>query len=55
MRTTITNTMNTTVNTIIADTIIVPTINTNTILPIINDEQIQLNLIHQDEQEEIFL
>jgi len=58
MRTTDTNTIVTTVNTIIDNTTLVPTINTITNLPIniINDEQIPTNLDHQnDEQEPIFL
>ena len=58
MRTTDTNTIVTTVNTIIDNTTLVPTINMITNLPIniINDEQIPTNLDHQnDEQEPIFL
>jgi len=55
---TITDTINTTVNTIIDNTTLVPTINTITNQPIniINDEQIlPMNLDHQnDEQEQSF-
>lgn len=58
MRTITMNTIDTTVNTIIDNTIIVPTINTITNQPIniINDEQIlPTNLDHQnDEQEQSF-